>query len=71
MSQAYKCDRCGKLFAEKSPIQKINDFTFDRIWLLRGSDYLKPDLCTFCMNDFVQWWKEPYLADITNEAQNS
>lgn len=72
---AFKCDRCGKLFAvrpsgKEHSFDRPEDSTVQRIgW---GTEvYLTPpkDLCDECSASFVLWWKEPALAAITNEEK--
>ena len=63
--QAYKCDRCGKLFAIY-PKDKSFHITY-KSKKNSLADSILVDLCQECVDSFELWWKEPALAAITNE----
>lgn len=52
MSNAYKCDRCGKLFHFK-------DFMLDCVltkYILARDDYHEYDLCPQCQKELERWF---------------
>lgn len=74
--QAWKCDRCGKLYAQIAERGKVNSMRLRDISVVRIG-WVNPDvhemyyadLCEECAKDFVLWFKEPALAAITNEEK--
>lgn len=74
--QAWKCDRCGKLYAQiagrgKSEQMRLHDVSIVQIgWLNPDThEMCKADLCEDCAKDFVLWFKEPMLAAIVNDGE--
>lgn len=67
--RAWKCDRCGKLFAALPNNKKLNDITVS--YLSYGNkDFSRlAELCESCIDEFILWFKEPALAAITNEGE--
>lgn len=51
--EAYKCDRCGKLF-EKSTASILA--VYKRTSVCRG-DWLSQDCCPECKKSLEEWWK--------------
>ena len=73
--QAWKCDRCGKLystFAErgKEDVFKLKGVSVIRIGCDNPDVYesQRIDVCEDCAKSFILWFKEPALAAITNEG---
>lgn len=68
--RAWKCDRCGKLFAQRSNNKRLNDITVNGL-RYGTSDFngKSADLCDECIDAFILWFKEPALAAITNEGE--
>lgn len=72
--KVYKCDRCGTIFPNKlnlslggSLVMKAN---MSKVPINLFTDaVVSVDLCESCIGDFILWWKEPALADITNEEK--
>lgn len=67
--RAWKCDRCGKLFAQLPSHIKFNDVVINQIRYGTNNFNRSADLCPECIADFVLWFKEPALAAITNEGE--
>ncbi len=74
--QAWKCDRCGKLYAQiaergKSSQTRLHDVPIVRIdWVNPDVHEMRyADLCEDCARDFVLWYNEPALAGITNDEK--
>ena len=74
--QAWKCDRCGKLYAQiaergKNEQMRLRDISVTRIaWANTDvHEMYNADLCEDCAKDFVLWFKEPMLAAIVNEGE--
>ena len=73
--QAWKCDRCGKLYATIRAREncRLKDITVIEIgWsdpdIFKGQH---ADLCEDCARDFVGWFCEPTLsAIITREGDD-
>lgn len=61
MAEAYRCDCCGKLFAERPRVDQ--DVTkIIAIYTDRG--YLHPlDMCKECVNDLQKWVKSRKLKE--------
>lgn len=62
--KAFKCDRCGKLFAVY-PKDKPFHITYKSA-KNSSSNSVLVDLCQDCVDSFELWWKEPYLSEITD-----
>lgn len=67
--RAWKCDRCGKLFAVLPISQKLNDITVNQLRYGTNNINRSAELCESCINEFILWFKEPALAAITNEGE--
>lgn len=67
--RAWKCDRCGKLFAAPSNDKKIGSVNVNQISYGTDSYKRTEDLCDECIDSFILWFKEPALAAITNEGE--
>ena len=72
--QAWKCDRCGKLYATIRAREncRLKDVTvIDIGWsdpdVFKGQ---RADLCEECAKEFIEWFREPTLAAITREGDD-
>ncbi len=50
---AYKCDRCGKLFEKSTD----SIFGIDKRTSVYRADWKPQDLCTECKKSLEKWWK--------------
>lgn len=59
MSNALKCDRCGKLYEHYSGIQLVENGNRYYCFLIAGNGKNKTyDLCEECMSSLIDWIKE-------------
>jgi len=72
---AFKCDRCGKLFATR-PLNNSNSFQNWKHgcvqvirWGTEAFQINPKDLCEDCAASFILWFQEPALAAITNDEK--
>lgn len=53
MARAFKCDRCGKLYAEEvRSNSKLYVGKMDECYCMRPLD-----VCSLCMGEFETWWQ--------------
>lgn len=50
---AYKCDRCGKLYEKQ---EKSSIFNVTKKIFVLGTAY-QQDLCSECAKSLEEWWK--------------
>lgn len=68
MSEAKKCDRCGKLYENVSDeSHKADGFSFYRRTFGLG----KHDLCPSCTEELHSWFEHPVKREKTHEKGNS
>ena len=59
MSNALKCDRCGKLYETYVGIRLVENGNSYYCFLLAGNGKHKTyDLCKECMSSLIDWIKE-------------
>lgn len=51
--RAWKCDRCGKLFAVLPISQKLNDITVNQLRYGTNNVNRSAELCESCINEFI------------------
>lgn len=57
MSDAKKCDRCGKFYDAYEPINDASGFRFINSW--NGALQGIYDLCPDCMEELTKWLTNP------------